>query len=154
MLLELIGLEAARARGALVNHLAVLADQVEAVGVAPVILRGRILHVIDEHRHGEVQLLRAGAGDLRTLEKILRIIDRSPGRQRTLAIDRMGFTNVDDEESCRLAILAVKFFQAPGLAGKRRSCVAAEDQDHRLLVLVPGQVDLSLVIRLHEIRRR
>jgi hypothetical protein len=65
----------------------------------------------------------------------------------------MGFTNVHDKERGRLTILAVEFFQAPGLAGKRRSCVAPENQHDRLLVLMLGQPDKAFFIRLDIIRR-
>ena len=64
MLFKLIRLEAAWARSSLVNPLAILADQVHSVGIAAIALRRRIFHIIDQHRHGEIQLLRAGAGDL------------------------------------------------------------------------------------------
>ena len=65
----------------------------------------------------------------------------------------MRFTNVNDKECGRLTILAVEFFQAPGLAGERRSCVAPEDQHDRLLVLMLGQPDKAFLIRLDMIRR-
>ena len=48
----------------------------------------------------------------------------------------------------------VLLLQAPGLAGKRWSCVAAEDQDHRLLALVGGEAHLPRFIRLNEIGAR
>ena len=154
MVFKLIGLEAPRSGSTLVHHLTVLADKVEPVRIAAVALRRRILHVVDEHRHGEVELLRTGAGNLRTLKQVLRIIDRTALRQGTLAIDRMGLANVDDEEGSRLTILAVKFLQAPGLAGERWSCVAAENQHHRLLVFVRREADLSSSIELDEIGLR
>ena len=153
LVFKLIGLEAPRSGSTLVHHLAVLADKVEPVRIAAVALRRRILHIVDEHRHGEVELLRAGAGNLRALKQVLRIIARTALRQGALAIDRMGFTNVNDKERGRLTILAVEFFQAPGLAGKRRSCVAPEDQHDRLLVLMLGQPDKALFIQLDMIRR-
>ena len=154
MVFKLIGLEAPRSGSTLVHHLTVLADKVEPVRIAAVALRRRILHVVDEHRHGEVELLRTGAGNLRALKQVLRIIDRTALRQGTLAIDRMGLANVDDEESSRLTILAVKFLQAPGLAGERWSCVAAENQDHRLLFFVRRKTDLAIAIRLDEVGLR
>ena len=100
-----------------------------------------------------MQLLGAVACHLGTLEKSLRIIHRTTRRQGAQAIDRMGFTNVNDKERGRLTILAVEFFQAPGLAGERRSCVAPEDQHDRLLVLMLGQPDKALFIQLDMIRR-
>ena len=154
LVFKLIGLEAPRSGSALLDNLAVLADKVQPVRKATVALGGRVLHVVDEHRHGEVELLRAGAGNLRALTQVLRIIDRTALRQGALAIDRMGLANVDDEEGSRLTILAVKFLQAPGLAGERWSCVAAKNQHHRLLVFMRRKADLASPIRLDEIRLR
>jgi hypothetical protein len=74
--LELGRLEAERALAALERDPAVPADEVEAVGPAAVGTRDRVVELVDDRRHLDVQLGGARRRDFEPLLDCRRLVDR------------------------------------------------------------------------------
>jgi len=60
----------------------------------------------------------------------------------------MGFGDVDDKERGPVFVLIVELVEGGNLPPKRRSSVAAEDEDNRLLLVYFGKLNVSALIQL------
>lgn len=135
---QLVRLKSKRARLALVSNAALRVDQVNAIRPARICLFGRIAKLVEHGRKLDTKFPHASSSDERA------IFFGFWARENDLVFDialhlpnvaGMRFGNVDNQKSNPPAILLVEFIEGRNLPPKRRSRVAAEYQNHRLLLV-------------------
>lgn len=157
--LELVRLEAERALSALKGDPTVTADQVQAIGPAPVRRGDGVVDAVDHHRHLEPQAHRTGRSDRPPLLIRPRLVDGNP-RPAILgndpAILGVRLADVDDQEVDAVAIPPRQLLERPNLGAERRSRERPEDQRRRPLPQEGGETDRALAVdaRKLEIRGR
>jgi len=130
-----VGLEAEGAGFGFEDDLAVLVDEVDAVGPSGVGLFGGVAKFVEHRGKLYPQLAHAGTGDEGALIFIFRA-----GKDDFVAdvafhlpnVAGMGFENVDHQKRNLAVVLIVEFVEGRNLPPERRSSVASEDQNHRL----------------------
>ena len=129
--------ESGRSGGALEDHAAVGANQVQAVGPAAVGQLHLVVHLVDQRRKPDVERPNAGGsvGIFFCLCPGGFEDDAIPDVGRRLAaISRMGLANVDEQERDLILVARRHVVQGPNLGPERRSGITAEDQRDRLPV--------------------
>ena len=116
----------------------VCSDQVEAIWPTRVGALDPVVDAVHERGHFDRELHYTG------LRRFHALVGRLRGREQDAIgdvgrnlpqIDRMRLLDVDDEERDPIAVLRIKTIELGNSRAKRRSSVAAEDEDDRLLTI-------------------
>jgi hypothetical protein len=119
---------------ALVKDISALANQVKPIGPAGVSGLDSIIESIYECWKLDAKLTNAGACDKCALNLILRATEENVVAHIGLHLPNVGgmrLENVDGVKPDFVAILFGQLVQGGNLPPKRRSCIAAKNQDYR-----------------------
>jgi hypothetical protein len=134
--LELGCHKAKRTRPAAVRHPPVASDQVEPIRKRVVLAVGRIFHVVNQSRDRQLKFERADRRDFASRLEGLWLFEQNPftfiGFNLPF-VNRVRFSDVDDEELDSISEASMELFQVPSLGTERGSGVAVEDECNWLL---------------------
>src|SRR6266851_8935876 len=103
-----------------------------------------IVHLFDQHGHGQVQVQAARRGHGLTFRVTLVLPEQDPFGHVTVrlpAIRRMRLLDIDHEKCDVVTVAAIDVLHTPHLGPEGRSGVAAKDQGHRPLSPKAGEAD-------------
>jgi len=133
---EFVGLKSKRPGFALVDHTAADVDEIDAVRPSGIGAFGGVTELVEDRRKFDSKFAHTGVGDQAALvlvpgtgedDFVLDVALHLPN------VAGVRFENVDDEEGDAVGVLIEELVEGRNLPPERRSSVAAEDENNRLL---------------------
>ena len=133
---EFIGLKPKRPGLALVDHSAVGVDEVDTIRPSGIGAFGGVTELVEDRRKFDSKFAHTGVGDKAALVLVPGTGEDDFVFDVALHLPNVAgvcFENVDDEEGDAVGVLIEELVEGRNLPPERRSSVAAEDENNRLL---------------------
>src|ERR1035438_6320288 len=142
--------EAERAGPALVDHSAIAADQVEAVGPSGIGLFDGIVHAIDERREADPESAHTAIGHLESFALGARIAEHDALANVAAHLPDVAgvrLLDIDGVEGDAIPVGIEQSIERGNLPAKGRSSVASEDQHDGTRTAVGGELHGAVVVQ-------
>ena len=128
-------------------------DEIDTIGPSGVGALGSVAELVEHSWKFDSELPHTGASDQAALLFVLGASKNDFVLDVALHLPdvaRVSFENVDDQKGDAISILIEEFVKGGNLPPERRSSVAAEDEDNRLVRSKRGKLDTAAFVELHQ----